>query len=89
MVDCRIRNCLSSSSQGYIPRPLTYVRAVKVEHLRTVAEAISVLINTARLSIIKTDRVHTELLQRVQFAWLGNAIVILVLPQSKRGEDGI
>lgn len=67
---------LSLRNEEYIPCPLTYVRPSTVEDFRAVTEAIAVLVNTTRLSIIKADRVHTELLESVHFAWLRNAIVI-------------
>ena len=57
------------SPKEYIPRPTPNVRAVRVVNLRAITEPVPVLINTAGLSVIKANCVHTELRQKVQFAW--------------------
>src|SRR5205823_10808469 len=62
---------------------------LRIVDLGPIPETIAVLVRAFRLFVIKRDGIDTKLRQRVQLRRFRDAIVVCVLPQSQRAENGV
>src|ERR1041384_5052958 len=77
------------TQQEDIPGPAAHVLVLRIVHLRPISKLIAVLVSPFRQLVIERDRINTKLRQGVQLRWLGDAVVIGILPKSQFGEDCI
>ena len=71
------------TNKHHIPGPPTDVRLSSVFHPCAISEPVTVLIPTPRQAVIKRDPIDAEKSECMQFAWLRDAVVIRILPQSE------
>lgn len=73
---------LPSGDEKHVPGPTPELRAVCVPDLRTVSEAVAVIVRAFRLLVIEVNRLQPQLGQRVQLARLRDAVMVCVPPQT-------
>jgi len=67
-----------------IPSPTPDLRVGCVLDFRPEAELVAVLVSSLRLFIFQVKAGDAEGRRRVNLGWLGDAVVVYVLPQTQR-----
>ncbi|PYS88566.1 MAG: hypothetical protein DMF64_20120 [Acidobacteria bacterium] len=69
-------------NEEHIPSPSTYLRPTSIPSLRPIAKLIAIPVHAPRFLVIKINTPHAKRWQRVQLLWLGDAVVVRILPET-------